>query len=358
MVVFGHAQRTLDGGYSGWLSPLKLFANGSQGVLIFFVLSGFLITGLLQKEFSSTGRVGLGQFYMKRALRIWPASYAYIFTVAILSLLGMVDVNWLQTTFSALHAWNYSELLDLGATNAAHLDGSWYFGHFWSLALEEQFYWFWPPLLIFMLRHKSDWVLLAIIVTAPLIRLISYFAVPGMRGQLGMMLHTGVDPILIGCFVALKRREILAALNGWRHSSATVTFAIVVLVFVLPIVANKAGGYWSVTIGRTFEAAIVGVVIVTISGRDNFWLSRILRTKIFVFIGTISFSLYLWQQLFTGLESPVGLAFPLNILQALIVATLSYFLIETPFLRLKDRLARKHPVISSDSQLGIPTKVL
>lgn len=337
MVVLGHAERTLRDGYAGWLSPLKLFANGAQGVLIFFVLSGFLITGLLQKEHHATGRISLAQFYMRRVLRIWPACYVFVFTIALLAHFGMLDINWRQIAFAALHVWNYSELLGLGPTNTLHLDGSWYLGHFWSLALEEQFYWFWPPLLIFVLRRKSDRLLLAIILIIPLIRIASYVAAPGLRGQLGMMLHTGVDPILIGCYAALNREKISSILNAWRYSTLAVTLATLFLFFIVPIIASKVGGYWSATYGATIEAIIVAILIITICDSKDFWLSRILRTKPFVFIGTISFSLYLWQQLFNHIGAPGTLAFPFNILQALAVATLSYWIVETPFLRLKDR---------------------
>jgi peptidoglycan/LPS O-acetylase OafA/YrhL len=152
MVVVGHAQRLLAGGYTGLLRPLRLVSDGRLGVLVFFVLSGFLITSILQSELKSTGRIRLLPFYVKRALRIWPAFYTYLATIVVLSMLGWTDVDRRQVMVAALHLWNYSGLGGMAADNALHADGAWYLGHFWTLALEEQFYWLWPPLLLYICR--------------------------------------------------------------------------------------------------------------------------------------------------------------------------------------------------------------
>ena len=93
MVVLGHAMHSLEGGYSGWLYPLSFFSNGSQGVLIFFVLSGFLITTILQAEFKKHGRIDLLDFYARRSIRIWPAFYFYILVIYILSISGFLKVG-------------------------------------------------------------------------------------------------------------------------------------------------------------------------------------------------------------------------------------------------------------------------
>src|ERR1700692_5147920 len=115
MVVAGHSQRTLAGGYTGVLAPLRLFSDGRLGVLIFFVLSGFLITTILQAELKSTGAIRLVPFYVKRALRIWPAFYTYIAVIVVLSSAGWIDVDRHQVAYAALHIWNYSELLGFSA---------------------------------------------------------------------------------------------------------------------------------------------------------------------------------------------------------------------------------------------------
>lgn len=341
MVVLGHAGNTAPNGYTGLLYPLNYFTNAGLGVQMFFVLSGFLITNILQAEWKASGAIDLLQFYIRRTLRIWPAFYAFVITLALLSHWRLIDVAWQQFAVAALHTWNYSQALGLGPINTQHLEGSWYLGHFWSLSLEEQFYWFWPPLLVFMLRGRSQRLLLWLILLVPVVRVASYFLAPNLRGQLGMMLHTGVDSILIGCYTALNQSRIKRFLEANRYRSALVTANCIALIFVVPMLADRVGGYWSGTYGTTLSAAMVGLVIMAIVTMKQFWLSRLLRLRPFIFVGTISYSLYLWQQLFLFEDSPVSLGFPFNILQAFAAATLSYWLIETPFLKLKDR--RKRP---------------
>jgi peptidoglycan/LPS O-acetylase OafA/YrhL len=338
LVVVAHAERMLTGGYTGWLAPLRLFANGDLGVLIFFVLSGYLITDLLQTEWKATGRVRLMAFYARRALRIWPAFYGYLIVVALFAAAGLIDVNVRQLGYAAVHLWNYSELLGLGPTNALHPDGVWYLGHFWTLALEEQFYWFWPPLLIFILRRGDTRLLACLILAVPLVRMASYFAVPSLRAQTEMMLHTGIDPILMGGLVAFEKERLAALLNRLPHNTLIVSALFAVLLFAVPVVEHKLGGYWSATYGRTIESALAGSVILALSVKREFWLARLLRMRAFVFVGTISFSLYLWQQIFFDPGSPVGWRFPLCVAGAFAAATLSYLLIERPFLRIKDAL--------------------
>ncbi|HEY1998061.1 acyltransferase [Paraburkholderia sp.] len=352
MVVVAHAEHMIAGGYSGWLAPLRLFANGGLGVLIFFVLSGFLITDLLQSEWRRTGALRFGAFYMRRALRIWPAFYAYLLTIAAFSACGLIDVDYHQLGYAALHLWNYSELLGLGPTNSVHPEGVWYLGHFWTLALEEQFYWFWPPLLLLILHRKDTRLLMALILVVPLIRMSSYFATPSLRAQLEMMLHTGIDPILMGCYVALNKERFARILNERPGSSLILTALAAVLFFVIPVIEHKAGGYWVASYGRTVESALAGIVIGALYLKRDFWLARMLQMRAFVFVGTISFSLYLWQQLFLDTTSPVALRFPWCVLAAFAAASLSYGLIELPFLRLKDRLSSRARRRTTESNAG------
>ena len=110
--------------------------------------------------------------------------------------------------------------------------------------------------------------------------------------------------------------------------------------------------------GTTFEAALVGIVIVGLRFQPDFWCARLLRTKPLVFVGTISFSLYfsfyLWQQPFSNVNLPITHAFPLGILEAFAAATFGCFVIEAPFLRLKDRLATRlqRSPVSKQERMG------
>ncbi|MFJ1257638.1 acyltransferase family protein [Cupriavidus sp. CuC1] len=341
LVVISHAEHMAKGGYTGLLAPLRYFANGGVGVFISFVLSGFLITELLQAEWRACGSIKLMRFYGRRALRIWPAFYVYLIALGLFGIAGLIDVDVRQILFAAVHLWNYSELLGLGNVNMAHPTGAWLLGHFWTLALDEQFYWLWPPVLLLLLRGRDPRWLVLVIMLMPLLRVLCYFATPSLRGQLGLMLHTGVDPVLMGCYIALDRERLKAQMNARFAGAFVLPALILVLLLGLPVIGTLAGGIWTATYGPVALAAAVGLLILAVVERPELWISRLLRSKAFVFVGTISFSLYVWQQLFTSTASPLALRFPFCILEALAAAALSYALVEAPFLRLRSWLGKR-----------------
>ena len=285
-------------------------------------------------------------------MRIWPAFYAFLAVVAILTLLGVLDVAWQQLGFAASHLWNYSAALGLGPTNDIHPDGAWYMGHLWSLALEEQFYWFWPPLLIFVLRRKADRVLPVLILAIPLVRTASYFLAPELRGQLQMMLHTGADSIFVGCYAAIHQARIREWLATSPHSRWLANAACVAFFLITPGLTIVLGGYWTATYGTTISAILVTVIIMSVITLPDFWLSRFLRLPAVMYLGTISYSIYLWQQLFLYNGSPFALDFPLSLLQVLLAAILSYYLIELPVMRLRDR--KRAPASTAAPARGAP----
>src|SRR5665213_2363630 len=120
-----------------------VFSNGGMGVLIFFVISGYLITTLLLREREKTGSISLKRFYIRRAFRIFPPLYTYIAFIAVLG------------AASRLAGVNAREIIT-GLTltrNYAHGVYLWAFEHFWSLCIEEQFYLLWPGLVVFCLAR-------------------------------------------------------------------------------------------------------------------------------------------------------------------------------------------------------------
>ena len=133
----------------------------SLGVLLFFVLSGFLITALLLQEKDETGRIHFRRFYARRALRLGPALLLFLLTVVVLIYLGFVTDVPRYEIFASLF---YARYLVGKSETLAHL---------WSLSLEEQFYLCWPLLLILMLRKSSRssmlyWVVLGITISVAL----------------------------------------------------------------------------------------------------------------------------------------------------------------------------------------------
>ena len=135
----------------------KLLSGGFIGVDIFYVISGFLITGLLLKELNTTGRISLKAFYLRRSKRLLPASFLVLFVTAIFAWLilppisrGSIGRDLIATTLyisNYLFAWWENDYQNLNATPSPFI-------HYWSLAVEEQFYIFWPLLLIALAKLK------------------------------------------------------------------------------------------------------------------------------------------------------------------------------------------------------------
>lgn len=341
LVVLSHVQSLLpDGRFPLALSPLNLIASGPLGVLIFFVLSGYLITTLLLAEQERTGTIGIGAFYARRAVRIFPASYTYIAVVAVLCLIGVAQVSGTQLAVAALQVQNYSEVL-FGRGGDGPWEGHRTLGHFWSLALEEQFYWLWPFVLL-RWRRRAPTILVALILLMPAVRVASYLAWPASRLSLTSMFHTALDPIAVGALLAFWRERVGAAVARLRDR--WVTAALAFLFLATPVIAELAEGAWTFTFGRTVESLLAALLIVVLIDRPAFWMARAMRWPPMQFLGAISFSLYLWQEMFCLSGAALTLP-PLWAVPAAVgVAWLSYRLVEQPSQRWYRRRTRSRPL--------------
>lgn len=134
MVVAGHAAVRRGPAAFGWW--LALLGRPELGVDVFFVLSGYLITRLLLDEERRSGGISLREFYLRRAFRILPALHFYVLVMAILCGAHLVGIS----------AGSFIDALVFTRNYGVFGGGGWWFGHFWSLAVEEQFYLAWPPL--------------------------------------------------------------------------------------------------------------------------------------------------------------------------------------------------------------------
>ena len=132
------------------------FRNGGQGVAVFFVISGFLITHLLIKELRREGQISLHRFYLRRTFRIFPPFYFYLLVVAFLSLLQKVPVKATSMLAAATYTWNYVPSAE-----------GWILGHSWSLAIEEQFYLLWPACMAYFSRRTNLSIAAGVILLSP-----------------------------------------------------------------------------------------------------------------------------------------------------------------------------------------------
>lgn len=338
LVVSGHcfdSYHSVATSVPAWFK--EIFGNASFGVRLFFVLSGYLITALLMREKAQTGSISLGKFYLRRTLRIFPAFYTYISVIALITWLTPLEITPSQFLAAATYTWNYGGLWVIDGTK----EGTWFLGHLWTLALEEQFYLVWPFVFVFWRFKGLRYLPLLAMVILPLVRVATYFLVPEWRGYLGMMFHTSIDSILIGCGFALWC-DCLKKPIPTLWLKRLVPLAVLIPTVASPLLRLQFGGAYAVTIGFTADALCAGAVIVALrEGLAAGSFAQFLTFPAMQWLGRLSYSLYLWQQLFlTELNETWTGHFPISPFAALAAACASYYLLEQPVLRLKDRFSR------------------
>ena len=311
---------------------------GGLGVLVFFVLSGFLITWLLLKEESRFGKISLKLFYIRRSLRIFPAFYAFWFLwIGTLVLLSK-KFNVPQAITSFFYVNNYYQAI-YGDPNTG-------LSHTWSLGIEEQFYLVWPLVFLLLKRDRTRiWFLSWAIVAVWLYRGFLVLVLQRHQGYIYEAFETRADHLLIGCLLALVlRREMLGWL--WRRvcSSALLAWATVGLLVLSTIIANLATWRYRDTIGFAVDPVLVAVLIPQCIAAGGKGFGAIVNWRWVRYLGTISYSVYLYQQIVIGIVGKLTvpwpwLSLPVAVLSVIAAASASYWIIETPFLKLKKRFA-------------------
>jgi peptidoglycan/LPS O-acetylase OafA/YrhL len=331
MVVIGHCSKTITGLSNSAYMFLGFVGAGRLGVSMFFVISGFLITTLLVREQLSTHTISLKDFYIRRAFRIFPGFYAYWLVAFVLALLGYIHLSRSDLISAAIYVWNY----------VPRKVDTWFLGHTWSLSVEEQFYLLWPLILKLSGPKYGKWAALAVVVTAPFVRLGSYFLLPSTRPRIGMMLHTRADSLMIGASLALIcfNEDHLHILKRLARSQLIPVASLCVLVIDTLLSMHFKGGY-VLSIGYSLQNLMIVSLMAHVVFYDQTMLGRMLNHPVVVHIGLISYSLYLWQQLFlTTNNTTVFGMFPWNIVCAFAAAELSYYMLEKPFLRWRKRFS-------------------
>ena len=327
LVLLGHLAGTRN-------FPIALPFIGSYanlGVRVFFVISGYLITTLLVKEHDKTGRINLLEFYRRRAYRILPPAYLYMLLICL--------VGWSQ--LSALNVFSAFTYI----TNYFIASTPWRLGHLWSLSIEEQFYVLWPAVLVFAFARGRR-IALSVVLLAPLLRIAFYFA--GFQ-YIEYYFPTVADAIATGCLLAI----VWPDLKRFDHILLSPFIAIVpILTLAIPLLR---GAGLENRIYQTVGVSIMhlGIAICIYNSIRKEW--RCLNHPALVWIGLISYSLYLWQQPFLdrGNQAHWWTAFPQNLVLAFIAAAWSYYFVERSFLRLRDSGNREPvPVTASAVSVG------
>jgi len=284
---------------------------GTLGVRIFFVLSGFLITKLLLREHERTSTVSLRDFYVRRAYRILPAAVVYLLVV---SVIFWNQVRWYDVAAAAFYVANMQNSLP------------WMLGHLWSLSIEEQFYLLWPFALKTWFRRRTT-ILVGGFAFTPLF-MVALYAAHARGGILGS-LPVYADGLAIGCLLAIFSPRI-PRIPGY------VAVFMTAAVFLVPLFAANTP---TKTLLQLFvlqpllQVSIAGVIMHVIQVPYRF-----LNWGPVAWLGKISYSLYLWQEVFCSNPS-LKLGYSLALL-AVGAACLSYYFVEQPMLRLRERRAR------------------
>jgi peptidoglycan/LPS O-acetylase OafA/YrhL len=306
-----------------------------MGVLIFFALSGYLITTRLLVEYRSNGRISLRDFYLRRAFRILPPGLVYLCILSLLSVLGIAICSG-PAIRSAL--FFYTNYIDVGPNG-------WRAGHFWSLSVEEHFYLLWPCLLL-AFGVRTGWRTAIGLVSAIFLwRIADYH-----QQILARLIHDPflqwfqfrtdliADALLWGCclaFFTLKRGPVVSSVIA---VSSAALLALLCADIRLPFPPHNIS--LIMPIEHLLPAILVGAVVSCPTAP----LGRLLELAPMRFIGHLSYSLYIWQQLFLfGPRVPLLLGMP----SAFACAYLSYRFVEQPCMRMGKRfIANRQPVVA------------
>jgi peptidoglycan/LPS O-acetylase OafA/YrhL len=310
------------------------------GVLMFFVLSGFLITWLLLKENDSHGCVSLRRFYARRTLRIFPAFYCYwFFIVAIWILIGRA-IEWPQAIASLFYVSNYYQAI-FGDPNTG-------LSHAWSLGIEEQFYLMWPAIFVRLRSSPKQLMrfLSGTIVVVWIHRFLLQYVFGAPQGYIYEAFDTRADHLLIGCLLAVALRTgVLGGLWRFLCRSAWPSVLTVLLLVLSTILYFRFGHAYRNVWAFIFDPVLTALLIPQLIAHRSTLIWRWLGWRWVVYLGVISYPLYLYHQIGESVGrrvaalAPGDLELVMVVAATVMLASCSYYLVERPFLRLKSRFA-------------------
>lgn len=332
--------------FGNWGLPTVKLPLFTDGVTLFFVISGFLITYLLLQELGKTHTVDISKFYLRRILRIWPIYYLYILIVIILLLCTGEEAEILNKTlfYYLFFAANVPLVLTTGINLIVH---------YWSIGVEEQFYLFWPWL-IKLSRNKIITITISVLLLWIFLKFGSYVLFTNKSLLYKFFNVTRFHCMMIGaigaiCFFNKNQIFLRIFTNKWSQITSWLIFIFSGFIFK----------YVPALITAEFIAILSLFLIMSqIEGKPRFIN---LENKYFDFIGKISYGIYVIHPLLIFILSTfwiqLSIQFPVLLQYIIIYATvlsvtifiawLSYRYYENPFLKLKNKFA----IIKSQNSL-------
>jgi peptidoglycan/LPS O-acetylase OafA/YrhL len=339
LVILAHAVKTAGFPHSFLVDQAA--RQGGIGVIIFFCISGFLITWLLLNEEGETGVISLRGFYQRRAVRILPAALTFLAVVAVANQL-------------AGHALPSKEILASLLFVRNLVPGSELTNHFWSLSIEEQFYLFWPLTLVLLPARCRLPATATLCVFAPLWRQLNreWFLPSSLNPWRTDLCY---DYIMMGALIAqLKFDPGTIGIRRWLADRGNYLLPASVLLLALTLFPRASGfAVLPIVICISLQTAAISLAIWILVEGGCPLAQKLLRLGPVVWLGRVSYSLYLWQQLFcVSGSSAWHQSFPANVAVSLAAASLSHYLIERPCLRWRDKRRIRVASISGTVQMA------
>jgi peptidoglycan/LPS O-acetylase OafA/YrhL len=324
----------------------RVLHHGDVGVDLFFVLSGFLITGIL---YDAKGKDRyFRNFYARRGLRIFPLYYGFLFATLVLApaLFGTRGSLFPEAESNQAWLWLY------GANFLVGIRGQWCLGsfdHFWSLSIEEQFYLFWPLVIFFCSRRQAMFASLFAVAFSALGRIL-WIRFGGNGPAMETFTFFRLDGLALGGFLALAAR-------GPSGIKPLVPWA---LVAVVPCVAGVLA-IWQSSHPRLYgiplfllACSFAALLVLAVTSRPTTWWGTLWRAKSLCFFGKYSYAMYVFQlpliRVLDPVLTPEGLSLQLAsvfwgrvtyiaLMMAIttLLALVSWSLYEKHFLALKSR---------------------
>ena len=328
--------------------------GGFLGVDLFFVLSGYLISSLIIKEYRKTGSLNLYNFYIRRARRLLPAVY-FMITVGLVVMVLFNEVLLRKSHLDAIFGYIYSSnwwyifhKLDYFDSFGAQSP----FKHLWSLAIEEQFYMIFPLLFLLINRKKKSkdgtyklnknflYVVLGLILVSLIAHILLFDINNISRIYFGT--DTRAFSLLVGVVGAIlyPMEKLHAKVTPQQNIMYSVVSLVSIATLITVMIYTSEYNTWLYR-GGFLLVAILGLIVIISSGKQHTLMSRLLSFKPVVFIGKISYSLYLWHFPVLVLTTPVSeignpniIFVILRVILTFALATASYVFVETPIIKL------------------------
>jgi len=312
---------------SHFLPPwLRASPLGFAALTCFFVISGYLITRQLMAEQDRHESISLKAFYIKRAFRIFPVFLVYVLSLAALRTAGIVHVSNYEFFRATTFTMNYFDpphrILE----------------HLWSLSVEEQFYLIWPLILVTLTRRKAVYVCVAVVIVCPILRALAWESNVNQT-LIPRRFELIADCLAFGCLLALCetrfRKSVLFHRVVSNNGASLAGGAMVATVLVERFYPG------TLIVGRTILSGGAAIIILWLMSNPGRGFGILVNYPSVRFLGQISYSVYIWQQLFCMPTpgEPILLNFPANIIATFLVGIPTYMLIETEMIAMGRQVA-------------------